>query len=86
MANLISNLLAKVSPMGQMLQQATGIAQAAQTGNPMGMLQQNDPRMQEVYNIINQRGGNAEQVFYAMARERGFNPQEVLEQVKQMIK
>ena len=43
---------------------------------------QNDPRMSQVLDYIKQNGGNPEQVFYAMAKERGFDPQRVLDQVR----
>ena len=86
MGNLIANLLAKAGPMGQMVQQAAGMAQAMQSGNPMGALMgQSDPRMQQVIDYVNQNGGNPEQVFYALAKAKGADPNDILTQVKSFI-
>ena len=86
MGNPISQLLARVSPAGQMLNQATDVAKAMQDPNPMGALMaQSDPRMGQVMDLIKQRGGNPEQVFYALAKERGVNPEEILSMVRGLI-
>lgn len=85
MGNIISDLLAKAGPVGQMFQQATGIAQALQTGNPVGLLSQMDPRMQKVFDYIQQHGGNEETAFYALAKEKGADPTPYLEQAKSIV-
>ena len=85
MGNPIASLLAKVSPIGQMVQQATNMAKGIQSGNPLETLSQNDPRMKQVYEFINSNGGNAEQAFYALAKSKGINPNDFLNQVKSMI-
>ena len=36
----------------------------------------NNPRLQEAINLVKQNGGNAEQVFYQLAKQKGVNPQE----------
>ena len=85
MPNLIANLLAKASPMGQMLQQASGMVQAVQSGTPMGMLSQNDPRMKQVMDYIKACGGNAQQAFFMLAKQKGVDPNSVIEQTKSML-
>lgn len=52
----------------------------------MGALLQNDPRMKDVYSFINQNGGDPKAAFYALAKQKGYDPQEVLNQVSQMLK
>jgi hypothetical protein len=49
--------------------------------NPMlamqNMLEQNQ-ELKVVMNFVNKNGGNAQQLFYDLAREAGVDPQEVL--------
>ena len=49
--------------------------------NPMlamqNMLEQNQ-ELKVVMNFVNKNGGNAQQLFYELAREAGVNPQDVL--------
>lgn len=85
MGNMIADLLAKASPMGQMMQQAAGMARNMQSGNPMGMLANSNPQMQQVYDFINQNGGNPEKAFYALAKQKGVDPNQILSQVRSMM-
>lgn len=41
------------------------------------MLEQNQ-ELKTVMNFVNKNGGNAQQLFYELAREAGVNPQDVL--------
>lgn len=49
--------------------------------NPMltiqNMVEQNK-ELKTVMNFVNKNGGNAQQLFYELAREAGVNPQDVL--------
>ena len=57
--------------------------------NPQAMLQQlsqSDPRMQEVMKVIQQNGGNAKAVFYSLAKQKGVDPNDILQQVQGMMK
>ena len=83
--NPILEMLAKVSPIGQALQDFTGITSALKSGNPLGAMT-GDPRMKQVQDYIQSHGGNPEQVFYALAREKGVDPNQILEQVRSMMK
>ena len=85
MANIISNLLSKVSPFGQILQQATGIAQALWTGNPLPLMGQSNPQMKQVFEYIQQNGGNEEQALYNLARQKGVDPNDVLRQAQAFL-
>ena len=85
MGNIIGSLLAKVSPIAQAFQQANAVAQAIQSGNPLQLMGQGDDRMKQVYDFINQYGGNAETAFYALAKQKGADPNAALQQVQQFI-
>ena len=57
--------------------------------NPITMLQtmaQNDPRLQEVVNVLNQYRGDARQAFYAEAKNKGANITNILQQAQSMMK
>lgn len=41
-----------------------------------------NPQLKQVMDIVNQNGGNAEQVFYKLAQEKGINPEEILNMLK----
>lgn len=49
--------------------------------NPQAMLQmmiQKNPQLKSVMDYINQHGGNPQQAFYAMAKEKGVDPNEII--------
>lgn len=53
--------------------------------NPQAMLSQmmqNNPQYQNVMNYVNANGGDPQKAFYAMAKEKGINPEEILSQLK----
>ena len=50
-------------------------------GNPqamLGQLLQNNPQMRQAMNLVQQYGGDAQKAFYALAQQRGVNPDEIL--------
>lgn len=84
MGNPILNLLGQANPL------ATNLGQIMQTlkavSNPLAALQNmatTDPRMQSVVNVINQNGGDPKRAFYAMAQQRGVDPNAILQQAQQ---
>ena len=81
MANPISGLLDGMNPMGQLM----GMAQAIQSGNPLAMMSQNDPRMKQVSEFISQCGGDPQQAFMQLAKQRGADPDAILGQVRTMF-
>ena len=67
----------------QAVKQMMGMVKNA--GNPnavMQMLAQQNPQMREALTIIQQCGGSPEKAFYALAQQKGINPQEILEMLK----
>ena len=53
--------------------------------NPQAMLNQmiqNNPQVKGVMDYINQNGGDPQKAFYAMARQKGVNPDEILKMLK----
>ena len=53
--------------------------------NPNAMLQnmaQQNPQLKQTMDYINQNGGNAKQLFYSMAQQKGINPDTILNQLK----
>ena len=56
--------------------------------NPMAALQQmsqNDSRLQQVMNVIQQNGGNAKATFYKMAQQKGVDPNDIIKQLQSMM-
>lgn len=55
------------------------------SGNPQmlfnQMLMQN-PQMKQVMDYVNQNGGNAKDAFYKLAKEKGVNPEDILNMLK----
>ena len=61
------------------------ISMVKSAGNPQAMmnqLMQNNPQMQQVMEIVQKYGGDANKAFYALAEEKGINPQEILDLLK----
>ena len=67
------------------LNQIMGMLKAS--NNPVPMIHQmaaTDPRMQEVANVINQNGG-VQQAVYALAKQKGVDPNYALQQAQQQL-
>ena len=55
------------------------------SGNPQAMLaqlMQTNPNMKQVMEIIQQYGGDADRAFYEIAKQKGIDPQEILDMMK----
>ena len=53
--------------------------------NPQAILNQmiqSNPKMRGVMDYINQNGGDPQKAFYTMARQKGVNPEEILNMLK----
>ena len=53
-------------------------------GNPQQMMQsmiQNNPQL-GIVNLLQENGGNAKQAFYALAQQKGVNPDDILNMIK----
>ena len=58
---------------------------ARSAGNPQAMLQtvlQRDPRYQEAVRLVQQSGGDARSAFYALAKQKGVDPDQILAALK----
>ena len=87
MINPFAMLLGKAAsnPAMQGISQMAGMVQAAQ--NPQAALSrmtQNNPQMQQVMQYIQQNGGDPKAAFYALARQKGVDPNEIIRQVPQV--
>ena len=54
-------------------------------GNPQAMLSQmmqSSPQMQQAMSIVGQYGGDPQKAFYALAQQKGVDPQEILNMLK----
>lgn len=55
------------------------------SGNPQMLLQNmmsNNPQMKQVMDYVNANGGNAKEAFYKLAKERGVNPDDIINMLK----
>ena len=82
---MINPLLNNVpNPMMQNLMNLKKMVQGAK--NPQAMLNQmmqNNPQIKQAMDYINSNGGNAKDAFYKLAKEKGVNPDEIINQLKQ---
>ena len=88
MINPITALLGKASasPAIQGISQMAGMVQASQ--NPqaaLDQLAQNNPQMKQVMQYIQQNGGDAKSAFYALARQKGRDPTQIINQALGMM-
>ena len=72
--------------MAQGLSQAAGLMQAMR--NPVAAvfgqsMRNSDPRLKQVIEYAQKFGGNFEAAFYALAKEKGVNPDDVLNQASE---
>lgn len=54
-------------------------------GNPQAMLSQmmqSNPQMNQVMQIVNQHGGDAQKAFYSLCEQRGIDPNEILNMIR----
>lgn len=75
--------IAKANPMMQNVRQMIGMVNASQ--NPQAMMNQlltNNPQIKQVMDYVNQSGGDPKKAFYALAEQKGIDPQEILNMMK----
>lgn len=64
------------------LQQIKGMMNLVQgANNPTAMMESmisQNPRLKEVMEFVNQNGGDAKAAFYAMAKQKGVDPEQIL--------
>jgi len=75
--------LAKSSPMmGQIKQIINTIRTAQNPQMAINALINNNPMMKQAMDIINQYGGDPQKAFYDIARQKGIDPQEIMDMLK----
>ena len=75
--------LAKSSPMMGQIKQMIGMIKSAQNPNALlTQMMQSNPQVKQVMDIVQQYGGDANKAFYAIAEQKGINPQEILDMLK----
>ena len=70
------------SPLGQIKNMMQMVRSA---GNPQAMLSQmmqNNPQMREVMSLVQQYGGDPQKAFYAIAQQKGIDPESILSQLR----
>ena len=75
--------LAKSSPMMGKIKQMMTMVGGAQ--DPNGMIRQlmnTNPQMKQAMDLINSAGGDPRKAFYALAQQKGVDPQEILDMMK----
>ena len=77
--------LQKTSLPGNLGQIKNMMNMVRSAGNPQAMLaqmMQNNPQMRQVMDVVNQYGGDPQKAFYAIAQQRGVNPDEILNMLR----
>ena len=57
------------------------IGMVKNAGNPQAMMNQliqSNPQMGQVMNLVQRYGGDPQKAFYALAQQKGVNPDEIL--------
>lgn len=73
--NILNNLQ-QVKNMMSLVQGASNPTMMMQT-----MISQN-PKLKEVMEYVNQNGGDAKSAFYAMAKQKGVDPEQILSMLR----
>ena len=81
--NPILQTLVNQSPQVNQIKQMFNLLKSAQ--NPQALLNNmasQNPQLKQVMEVINQHGGDPKKAFYDIAKERGIDPNEILNQLK----
>lgn len=79
--NQMMNFSLANNPIVQMFKMVMG---ANNKTNTLQSLAQNNPQMQKTLEFINQNGGNAEQLYYNMCKQRNVDPNVIINQLRNM--
>ena len=71
--------LQQPNSIGDLYKQLQG---AGDKNSFMMNLMKRNPQLKQVIDLVQQNGGNAEQVFYRLAQEKGINPVSILNSLK----
>ena len=75
--------IARANPMMQKIKQMMGMIGGAQ--DPQAMINQlmiNNPQMKQAMEIINQAGGDPKKAFYSLAEQKGVNPDDIINLIR----
>ena len=75
--------LARNNPMMSRVKQMMGMINSS--GNPQMMMNQmltGNPQFKQVMDLINQSGGDPKKAFYALAEQKGVDPNDILSMLK----
>lgn len=79
--NQMMNFSLAKNPIMQMFKMVMG---ANNKTNTLQSLAQSNPQMQETLSFINQNGGNAEQLYYNMCKQKNVDPNIIINQLRNM--
>lgn len=83
--NSLLKMLGNTNPVMQLFNQIAGLLGRNNPQDALNQMGQSSPQIKQVQDFINQNGGDAQSAFYALARQRGVDPNEVLQKVRGMI-
>lgn len=75
--------LARSNPMMARVKQMMGMINSS--GNPQAMMNQmltGNPQFKQVMDLINASGGDPKKAFYALAEQKGVDPNDILSMMK----
>ena len=72
----------QIPQMGQIKNMMQMVKAAKNPQAMMQMMAQQNPKMQQVMNFVQQNGGDAKTAFYKLAEQQGVNPNDVLNMLK----
>jgi hypothetical protein len=79
--NQMMNFSLANNPIVQMFKMVMG---ANNKTNTLQSLAQNNPQMQKTLEFINQNGGNAQQLYYNMCKQKNVDPNIIINQLNNM--
>lgn len=83
MGNPIMDMLGRINPATNGILQMIQMVKTA--NNPQAAINQmlqNDKRMQQVMQYVNQNGGDPKAAFYKLANEKGVDPNDILSKLR----
>ena len=85
MANSLFQSLNAASTNNQLSQIKNMMKLMKGNANPMQLLQsmsRNNPQLQQVMTMVNQSGKSPKDLFYELARQKGVNPDDIINQLR----
>lgn len=82
MTNPILGKLMQNSSLGNILQMYNAMRNSSDQNEMLNQLAMQNPQMKAVMQEVNKYGGDAQKAFYAMAQQKGVDPNSVLNMLK----